>query len=175
MKKFTYMPVTRAPIKSYTPVVLNRQVNQSLAITGFTASLGAWPGATRIFALQKLLLPGTNFSVRAGQNFTYSNFFICVKWSVSSVVRRYRLFDNTKALPSYPLYAGEIIPGTGAELEYWNTATSTTPIIPTFNILTDILEAPDDCCDVIGTALANGICSIGAPTTLDGMFYQCRS
>lgn len=174
-KSFTYTPVTRGTIRTYTPVVLNRQVNQTLAIAAFSASLGAWAGASRIFALQSLSLPGTNFSIRPRQNFTYTNFFICVKWTALGIVKRYKLWNPAGALLSYPLYAGEIVPGTCAELEYWSTSASTTPSVPAFNIVTDVLESPDDCCDVTGTALANGICSIGNPPTLDGMFYQCRT
>lgn len=174
-KSFTYAPVTRDTIRTYTPVVLNRQVNSSLAISAFSATLEAWAGASRIFALQSLNLPGTNFSIRPRQNFTYTSFFICVKWVANGVVKRYKLWNPAGAVLSYPVYAGEIIPGTGAELEYWSTSASASPSIPAFNIITDIIENPADCCDVTGTALANGICSIGNPATLDGMFYQCRT
>ena len=174
-KIFTYTPVTRQAVRSYTPVILNKQVNQSLAIATFSASLEAWASASRIFALQSLILPGTAFSIRAGQYFNYTSFFICVKWVAGGIVKRYKLWNPAGAVLAYPLYAGEIIPASGAELEYWSTSASTTPTIPNFNIITDIIEAPADCCSESGTALANGICSIGAPATLDGMFYQCRS
>jgi hypothetical protein len=173
-KTFTYRPVTLDTVKSYTPVTLNRQVNQSLAITGFAATVEAWPGASRIFALQSLSLPGTAFSIRAGQRFPYTSFFICVKWSASGIIKRYKLWNPAGALLSYPTYAGEIIPATGAELEYWTTSATSSITVPNFNIITDIIEAPADCCSQSGTALANGICSIGNPTTLNGMFYQCR-
>lgn len=174
-KSFTYTPVTRqASITSYTPVILNRQVNQSLAIDGFSAALEAWPGASRIFALQSLNLPGSAFSIRAGQRLAYTDFLIAVKWTVAGVIYRYKLWNPAGAVLSYPLYAGEIIPASGAELEYWSTSANNNPTIPSFNILTDIFEAPSSCCDETGTALANGICVIGSPTTLDGMFYQCR-
>jgi hypothetical protein len=175
-KSFTFGPVTRQTIRTFTPTVLNRQVNSSLAITGFSAAIEAWAGASRIFALQSLALPAAAFSVRAGQNIAYTTFFVCVKWTAGGIVKRYKLWNPATALLTYPTYAGEIIPATGAELEYWTTTSSAPTItVPSFNIITDILEAPADCCDVTGTALANGICSIGYPTTLDGMFYQCRT
>jgi hypothetical protein len=176
MKTFTYTPVTRDSIKTFTPVILNRQVNSGLAIVGFSTTIEAWAGASRIFALQGLALPAYAFSIRAGQTFTYTTFFVCVKWVADGIVKRYKLWNPAGSLLTYPLYAGEIIPATGAEIEYWSTTTSAPTItIPTFSVISDILEAPDDCCDQVGTALANGICSIGSPVTLDGMFYQCRS
>lgn len=175
MKDFRYYPVTLGAIRTYTPVILARQVNQSLLIPAFSASLEPWPGASRIFALCQLVLPGTAFSIRSGQRFNYTNFFVCVKWSVGSVVYRYKLWNPAGALLSYPVYAGEIIPATGAELEFWSTSASTAPSIPQFNIVTDILEAPAFAGDQDGTELANGICTIGSPATLDAYFYQCRS
>jgi hypothetical protein len=173
---FTFVPVTLDAIKSFVPVILNRQVNSGLAITGFTSSIETWAGASRIFALQGLALPAQAFSIRAGQRFPYTTFFVCVKWVSGGIVKRYKLWNPAGALLSYPLYAGEIIPSSGAELEYWSTTTSAPTItVPSFSIITDIIEAPADCCSQTGTALANGICSIGNPTTLNGMFYQCRT
>ncbi len=181
IKTFSYAAVTLQPISSYAPVVLNRQVNQSLAITPFTVSLEAWAGASRIFALQKLNLPGTTFSIRAGQVFNQSMFFICVKWVSNNIVKRYKIWNPPGALLSYPVYAGEIIPATGAYLEYWSTSSGTTPSIGNFNIITDILEVPSDCCSEEGTALANGICVIGPlsanfpPAYPLANFYVCVS
>lgn len=175
MKDFRYYPVTLSTIRTFSPVTLSRQVNQSLAIPAFAASVGVWPGASRIFALCGLQLPGTTFSIRAGQRFTYTGFVVCVKWSVNGIVQRYKLWDVTGMKLYYPVYAGQIIPATGAELEFWTTPNSTSPSVPAFNIITDILEAPAYAGDQDGTELANGICSIGAPATLDGFFYQCRT
>ena len=56
IKTFSYAAVTLQPISSYTPVILNRQVNQSLAVTAFTASLEPWAGASRIFQELRLVL-----------------------------------------------------------------------------------------------------------------------
>ena len=175
MKDFRYYPVTLGAIRGYTPVILARQVNQSLAIPAFNTTVEAWAGASRIYALCSLILPGTAFSIRAGQRFRYTAFFVTVKWVSGGIVKRYKLWNPAGALLSYPVYAGEIIPATGAELEFWTTSASTTPNVPAFNIVVDILEAPAYVGDQAGTELANGICSIGSPATLDAMFYQCRS
>ena len=175
MKSFQFSKVTLGTIHGFTPVVLNKQVNQTLAAGGFSGTgIEAWPGASRIFALQKLLLPGYAFSIQVGQKLRYTNFVLTVKWLDGNVVKRYKLWQNVGELLAYPLYAGEIIPGVGAELEYWTTANSTsTTVVPPLSLICAILENPTTCCDQTGIELANGICPIGSPITLNGMFYQC--
>lgn len=176
MKSFTRSLVTLQPTQAFTPVVLNRQVHQSLSVAGFTGSVDAAGLVTsRVFAIQALILPGAAFSIRANQGFSYENFFVCVKWVTDGVTIRYSLWKPSGATLQVEPYAGQIIPTElWTQLEFWSTSESTElPVVPSFNIITDIIEAPADCCSESGTVLANSICSIGQPDTLDEKFQMC--
>ena len=160
-RAWDFKPVVLQPAKSAKPVILNRLVYKSLTVAGFTQNLEAWAGASRIFAIQNINIPNQNFCIRLGQTIQVPTYVMTVKWVSQGVVRRYKLWTNGYELLSYPLYNGEIIPGEGAQFEYWTTSFSARAFSEEFELLTDILEKPDDCCDEIGTALANGICQIG--------------
>lgn len=160
-RAWDFKPVTLEPAKSAKPVILNRLVYKSLTVAGFTQNLEAWAGASRIFAVQNILLPNQNFCIRLGQDIQVPTYVMTVKWVAQGSVRRYKLWTNGYEVLSYPLYSGEIIPGEGAQFEYWTTSFSTRAFSEPFDLLTDILEKPDDCCDELGTALANGVCQIG--------------
>jgi hypothetical protein len=180
-RAWDFKPVTLEPAKSAKPVVLNRLVYKSLTVAGFTQNLEAWAGASRIFALQDIIIPNQNFSIRLGQNINVPTYVMTVKWVAQGVVRRYKLWSNGYEVLSYPLYNGEIIPGEGAQFEYWTTSFATRAFSEAFDLETDILEKPDSCCDEIGTALANGICQIGTlpnpyPTVYPvENFYVCAA
>jgi hypothetical protein len=176
MKTFSRTLVTLQASQAFAPVVLNGQVQQSLSVTGFTGATGAASLITSsVFAIQALALPGKTFSIRANQNFSYENFFVCVKWSTDGVTMRYSLWKPSGATLQVDPYAGQIIPiSLWPQLEFWSTLASTqTPVVPSFSILTDIVEDPTTCCDTSGTVLANSICSIGQPGTMDGWFQTC--
>lgn len=163
-KSWNFKPVTLNPPVSATdakPVILNRLTYKSLTVAGFAVSLESWAGASRVFAIQDILIPNQNFSIRPGQDFQVPNYVMTVKWVAQGAVKRYKLWTSNYELLSYPLYNGEIIPGEGAQFEYWSTSYTNEPFAAAFELLTDILEKPDDCCDESGTALANGICEIG--------------
>ena len=150
-------------------------------MAGFTQVLEAWAGASRIFALQDIIIPNQNFSIRLGQNINVPTYVMTVKWVAQGVVRRYKLWSNGHEVLSYPLYNGEIIPGEGAQFEYWTTSFARRAFSEAFELETDILEKPDSCCDEVGTALANGICQIGTlpnpyPTVYPvENFYVCAA
>lgn len=160
-RAWDFKPVVLEPAKSAKPVILNRLVYKSLTVAGFTQVLENWAGASRIFAVQNILIPNQNFSIRLGQNINVPTYVMTVKWVAQGVVKRYKLWSNGYEVLSYPLYNGEIIPGEGAQFEYWTTSFSRRAFSEPFNLETDILEKPDDCCDELGTALANGVCQIG--------------
>ena len=178
-RSWDFKPVTLEPAKSATPVILNRLVYKSLTVAGFTQNLEAWAGASRIFAVQNISIPNQNFCIRLGQNIKVPTYVMTVKWVAQGSVRRYKLWSNGYEVLSYPLYSGEIIPGEGAQFEYWTTSFATRAFSTEFELETDILEKPDDCCDEVGTALANGICQIGTlpnpyPTVYPvDNFYVC--
>jgi hypothetical protein len=176
MKSFSRSLVTLQASQAFAPVVLNGQVQQSLSVAGFTGVVGAAGLVTsRVFAIQALALPNKTFSIRSNQGFAYENFFVCVKWSTDGVTMRYSLWKPSGATLQVTPYAGQIIPTSlWPQLEFWSTSESTeTPVVPSFSILTDIIEDPATCCDTSGTVLANSICSIGQPGTLDEMFQTC--
>jgi len=160
-RSWDFKPAVLEPAKSAKPVILNRLVYKSLTVAGFTQNLEAWAGASRIFAIQNISIPNQNFCIRLGQNINVPTYVMAIKWVSQGFVKRYKLWSNGYELLSYPLYNGEIIPGEGAQFEYWTTSFATRAFSEQFELLTDILEKPDDCCDEIGTALANGICQIG--------------
>ena len=160
-RAWAYEPVTLQPPKTAKPVTLNKLVYKTLTVAGFTQVLETWAGASRIFALQDISLPNQNFSIRLGQNINVPTYVMTVKWVDQGVVKRYKLWSNGYEVLSYPLYNGEIIPGEGAQFEYWTTSFSNRAFSLPFELETDILEKPDSCCDEIGTAIANGICLIG--------------
>ena len=160
-RAWDFKPAVLQPAKSAKPVILNRLVYKSLTVAGFTQNLEAWAGASRIFAIQNISIPNQNFCIRLGQNINVPTYVMAIKWVSQGFVKRYKLWSNGYEVLSYPLYNGEIIPGEGAQFEYWTTSFSTRAFSEEFELLTDILEKPDDCCDEIGTALANGICQIG--------------
>lgn len=174
-----FKPVTLEPAKSAKPVILNRLVYKSLTVAGFTQNLEAWAGASRIFAIQNISIPNQNFCIRLGQYIQVPTYVITIKWVSQGFVKRYKLWTNGHEVLSYPLYSGEIIPGEGAQFEYWTTSFATRAFSEPFDLETDILEKPDDCCDELGTALANGICQIGVlpnpyPTVYPvDNFYVC--
>jgi hypothetical protein len=176
MKSFSRALVTLQAAQSFAPVTLNGQVRQSILVPGFTGAVSlAGTFCSKMFARQALTLPGAVFSISSGQNFAYTNFFCCVKWVTAGATVRYRLWYPSGALLAKPDYAGEIIPASsGACIEFWSTPTSTeTPVVPTFSILTDIIEDPATCCSTTGTVLANTVCSIGQPDSLDDKFLEC--
>ena len=160
-RAWDFKPAVLQPAKSATPVILNRLVYKSLTVAGFTQNLEAWAGASRIFAVQNISIPNQNFCIRLGQNIKVPTYVMTVKWVAQGSVRRYKLWTNGYEVLSYPLYSGEIIPGEGAQFEYWTTSFATRAFSTEFELQTDILEKPDECCDEVGTALANGICQIG--------------
>ena len=160
-RSWDFKPAVLQPAKSAKPVILNRLVYKSLTVAGFTQNLEAWAGASRIFAIQNISIPNQNFCIRLGQDINVPTYVMAIKWVSQGFVKRYKLWSNGYELLSYPLYNGEIIPGEGAQFEYWTTSFATRAFSEQFELLTDILEKPDDCCDEIGTALANGICQIG--------------
>ena len=160
-RSWDYKPVTLEPAKSVKPVILNRLVYKSLSVAGFAQTLEPWAGASRIFAVQNILIPNQNFCIRLGQNLNVPTFVMTVKWVAQGVVKRYKLWSNGYEVLSYPLYTGEIIPGEGAQFEFWTTSFSVRAFSEAFALETDILEKPTDCCDELGTALANGVCQIG--------------
>ena len=160
-RSWDFKPAVLEPAKSAKPVILNRLVYKSLTVAGFTQNLEAWAGASRIFAIQNISIPNQNFCIRLGQNINVPTYVMAIKWVSQGFVKRYKLWSNGYEVLSYPLYNGEIIPGEGAQFEYWTTSFATRAFSEQFELLTDILEKPDDCCDEIGTALANGICQIG--------------
>jgi hypothetical protein len=160
-RSWDFKPAVLEPAKSAKPVILNRLVYKSLTVAGFTQNLEAWAGASRIFAIQNISIPNQNFCIRLGQDINVPTYVMAIKWVSQGFVKRYKLWSNGYELLSYPIYNGEIIPGEGAQFEYWTTSFSTRAFSEQFELLTDILEKPDDCCDEIGTALANGICQIG--------------
>jgi hypothetical protein len=160
-RSWDFKPVTLEPAKSAKPVILNRLVYKSLTVAGFTQALEDWGGASRIFATQNILIPNQNFCIRLGQDIQVPTYVMTVKWVAQGVVKRYKLWTNGYEVLSYPLYNGEIIPGEGAQFEYWTTSFSPRAFSEAFELETDILEKPSDCCDEVGTALANGICQIG--------------
>ena len=178
-RAWDFKPVVLQPAKSAKPVILNRLVYKSLTVAGFTQNLEAWAGASRIFAIQNINIPNQNFCIRLGQTLQVPTYVMTVKWVSQGVVRRYKLWTNGYEVLSYPLYSGEIIPGEGAQFEYWTTSFATRAFSAEFDLETDILEKPADCCDELGTALANGICQIGAlpnpyPTVYPvDNFYVC--
>lgn len=180
-RAWDFKPVTLEPAKSAKPVVLNRLVYKSLTVAGFTQNLEAWAGASRIFAVQDIIIPNQNFSIRPGQDINVPTYVMTVKWVSQGVVKRYKLWSNGYEVLSYPLYNGEIIPGEGAQFEYWTTSFARRAFSSQFELETDILEKPDSCCDEIGTALANGICQIGTlpnpyPTVYPvENFYVCAA
>ena len=160
-RAWDFKPAVLQPAKSAKPVILNRLVYKSLTVAGFTQNLEAWAGASRIFAIQNISIPNQNFCIRLGQNINVPTYVMAVKWVSQGFVKRYKLWSNGYEVLSYPVYNGEVIPGEGAQFEYWTTSFATRAFSEEFELLTDILEKPDDCCDEIGTALANGICQIG--------------
>jgi hypothetical protein len=160
-RSWDFKPAVLEPAKSAKPVILNRLVYKSLTVAGFTQNLEAWAGASRIFAIQNISIPNQNFCIRLGQNINVPTYVMAIKWVSQGFVKRYKLWSNGYEILSYPLYNGEIIPGEGAQFEYWTTSFATRAFSTEFDLETDILEKPDDCCDEIGTALANGICQIG--------------
>jgi hypothetical protein len=160
-RSWDFKPAVLQPAKSAKPVILNRLVYKSLTVAGFTQNLEAWAGASRIFAIQNISIPNQNFCIRLGQNINVPTYVMAIKWVSQGFVKRYKLWSNGYEILSYPLYNGEIIPGEGAQFEYWTTSFATRAFSTEFDLETDILEKPDDCCDEIGTALANGICQIG--------------
>ena len=160
-RAWDFKPAVLQPAKSATPVILNRLVYKSLTVAGFTQNLEAWAGASRIFAVQNISIPNQNFCIRLGQDIKVPTYVMTVKWVAQGSVRRYKLWTNGYEVLSYPLYSGEIIPGEGAQFEYWTTSFATRAFSTEFELQTDILEKPDECCDEVGTALANGICQIG--------------
>ena len=160
-RSWDFKPAVLQPAKSAKPVILNRLVYKSLTVAGFTQALEDWGGASRIFATQNILIPNQNFCIRLGQNIQVPTYVMTVKWVAQGVVKRYKLWTNGYEVLSYPLYNGEIIPGEGAQFEYWTTSFSPRAFSEAFELETDILEKPSDCCDEVGTALANGICQIG--------------
>jgi hypothetical protein len=160
-RSWDFKPAVLEPAKSAKPVILNRLVYKSLTVAGFTQNLEAWAGASRIFAIQNISIPNQNFCIRLGQDINVPTYVMAIKWVSQGFVKRYKLWSNGYEVLSYPLYNGEIIPGEGAQFEYWTTSFATRAFSEQFELLTDILEKPDDCCDEIGTALANGICQIG--------------
>ena len=160
-RSWDFKPAVLQPAKSAKPVILNRLVYKSLTVAGFTQNLEAWAGASRIFAIQNISIPNQNFCIRLGQNINVPTYVMAIKWVSQGFVKRYKLWSNGYEILSYPLYNGEIIPGEGAQFEYWTTSFATRAFSTEFNLETDILEKPDNCCDEIGTALANGICQIG--------------
>ena len=178
MKTFSRSLVTLQATQAFAPVILNGQVQQSLSVAGFTGAVEpAGLVTSRVFAVQYLTLPNTSFSIRANQGFAYENFFVCVKWTTGAATVRYSLWLPSGARLQVTPYAGQIIPSAiNPLLEFWSTSASTqTPVVPAFNILTDIIENPTDCCDTAGTVLANSICSIGQPNTNDltALFQTC--
>ena len=178
-RAWSYKPVTLEPVKSAKPVILNRLVYKSLSVAGFAQTLEPWAGASRIFAVQNILIPNQNFCIRLGQNLSVPTFVMTIKWVAQGVVKRYKLWSNGHEVLSYPLYTGEIIPGEGAQFEFWTTSFARRVFSEEFIIETDILEKPSDCCDELGTALANGVCQIGTlpnpyPTVYPvDNFYVC--
>lgn len=178
-RAWDFKPAVLQPAKSATPVILNRLVYKSLTVAGFTQNLEAWAGASRIFAVQNISIPNQNFCIRLGQDIKVPTYVMTVKWVAQGSVRRYKLWTNGYEVLSYPLYSGEIIPGEGAQFEYWTTSFATRAFSTEFELQTDILEKPDECCDEVGTALANGICQIGTlpnpyPTVYPvDNFYVC--
>ena len=178
-RSWDFKPVTLEPAKSAKPVILNRLVYKSLTVAGFTQNLEAWAGASRIFAVQNISIPNQNFCIRLGQAIQVPTYVMTIKWVSQGFVKRYKLWTNGYEVLSYPIYSGEIIPGEGAQFEYWTTSFATRAFSEEFDLETDILEKPDDCCDELGTALANGICQIGAlpnpyPTVYPvDNFYVC--
>jgi hypothetical protein len=160
-RSWDFKPAVLEPAKSAKPVILNRLVYKSLTVAGFTQNLEAWAGASRIFAIQNISIPNQNFCIRLGQDINVPTYVMAIKWVSQGFVKRYKLWSNGYEILSYPLYNGEIIPGEGAQFEYWTTSFATRAFSTEFDLETDILEKPDDCCDEIGTALANGICQIG--------------
>ena len=159
-RAWNYKPVTLQAAKAAKPVVLNKLKYKVLNVGDFALTLEAWAGASRVFAVQNLDSPNQNFSLRLGQNLNVPGYVIAVKWVEQGSVKRYKLWTNGYEVLSYPLYNGEIIPGVGAQLEYWSTSYTEEPFAPEYTIQTDILESPNNCCDENGTQIANGLCII---------------
>lgn len=161
---------TLGQLKPAQPVILNKLVYKALAVSNFDVTLETWSGASRIFAVQNISLPNQNFSIRLGQDLKVPTFVVTIRWVSQGVVRRYKLWSNNYEVLSYPLYNGELIPGQGAQLEFWTTSFSRRVFTAGFSIETDILEKPDSCCNEVGTQFANALCQIGMLPTPAGVY-----
>jgi hypothetical protein len=159
MSRFTRRAITLQTRPTRRGVAVSARLNQYLTIPAFSIAYPMWAGSSYALGTMALSLPA-NFAFRLPATQLSTTFVLAVKWTTSGVVSRYKLWQGVGENFDYPLYAGEVIPATGAVLEIWNVKGSLTAVLGSArNLLLDLLEDPTSCCDVeatgYGTAVTN--------------------
>lgn len=151
MKGYTFRPVTLSAGASRRGARVSARLNQYLIVPEFSIAYPMWAGASYAVASIPLALPA-NFAFRLPVPVLSTTCVLAVKWIANNVVVRYKLWSDVGENFDYPLYAGEVIPATGAVLEVWNVAGSlTVTMAAARKLLLDLLEDPTTCCDVEAT------------------------
>lgn len=151
MRGFTFRPAVRSAGPTRRGAALSSRLNQYLQVPAFSIAYPMWAGSSYALATAALSLP-SNFAFRLPITRLSTTFVLAVKWTVSGTVYRYKLWSGIGENFDFPLYAGEVIPATGAVLEIWNVEGSLTAVNASAqNLLLDLLEDPTTCCDVEAT------------------------
>lgn len=86
------------------------------------------------------------------------NYQLCIKYRVGNAVFRYRLWgvSLTTGLDEIPLYTNQIIKKNFV-LEVWSTENLTASQATAINLITSVVQIPDDISDLDDVALATGV------------------
>jgi len=142
----------RDPRKVATSAV-KAALNRAITIPAFSATSHAWAGASVIAARANVPV-GVPWSLKTPIIPPNATFCAAIKWVVDGVVTRLKLFSGVGEKLSYPLYHGEIIPATGAIIEFWTVeATPTVVLTAEWRLDTTALELPTEFFDVTSVDL----------------------
>ena len=148
--------------------------NQELVIPAFSYPYPSGSGASMIVAVYSVPIT-TRWSIRYPITRPSSSFVAVIRWVVSGVTFRYKLWAGVGEILPAPLYIGETIPA-GAAIEIWTTTANPSVLSADWRLPLGILEDPSFPCDHDGTDITPTVCVPSfASMPFSSMIAQCAA
>ncbi len=148
--------------------------NQELVIPAFSYTYPVGAGASQIVAVYSVPIT-SRWSIRYPFTRPSSSFVAVIRWVVSGVTFRYKLWSGVGERLAIPTYIGETIP-VGAAIEIWTASANPAVLTSEWRLVLGILEDPVFPCDHDGTDIIPSVCVPSfAYGSLSSMLAQCAA
>jgi len=133
-----------------------KRKNQTLLIPAFSYAYPSGAGASQIVAIYTVPI-ATHWTIRYPLARSYSTFAAVLRWVVSGVTFRVKLWQGTTEILPLPVYVGETVPA-GTVIEIWTNASNPSTLSSDWTIPIGIMEQPTTSCDVTGSQISPVVC-----------------